>query len=531
MLKVLIVDDEPYIREGIKVMIDWGNYGFELCYEAGNGEDALQIIRDYEVDIVFTDIKMPVMDGLELIKQVKQSMDKEIRFVILSGYYEFKYAKKAIQYRVTDYLLKPIQEKELIDLLETINKRFIVLKRKEKEEEKKNKAINDYHLKNILYDKFTLKDIEFIKDRYGDFKNYTFINIDVVQETRQERVTTDEKKEWRNKLYKVIEKMVQEENFLILYDIENTNMEYSVSLVWQCNRSEVYRANYIEKLQRRLISDVPFRVKIYIGNTVQKIEELTDSYNKVVLGKEYEYFYCADKSIIYCDNTPVFSLERYHLSPKRINQYMDSISENNEQKITVIVKEIYDEFQRKCLHPQLIKNNLTLLIYQLTDLWNKNNKPNFSNDESSLFIHDQKNILSGKISMDEFLTYSLHFANYLYSIRNYSSKDILIKIESDIEERYMEKLSLRKLGDKYNINSVYLGQLFSKKYGVAFKDYLNEYRIEKACQLLEETDDRIYQIATNIGFQNPDYFIKKFLQVKHVTPRKYRLISRSIKEA
>lgn len=141
MLKVLIVDDEPYIREGIKVMIDWGNYGFEICYEAGNGEDALQIIRDYEVDIVFTDIKMPVMGGLELIKQVKQNVDKEIRFVILSGYYEFEYAKKAIQYRVTDYLLKPIQEEELIDLLETINKRFIVLKRKEKEEEKRTRQL------------------------------------------------------------------------------------------------------------------------------------------------------------------------------------------------------------------------------------------------------------------------------------------------------------------------------------------------------------------------------------------------------
>lgn len=81
------------------------------------------------------------MDGLALIKQVKQNMDKEIRFVILSGYYEFKYAKKAIQYRVTDYLLKPIQEKELIDLLETINKRFIVLKRKEKEEEKRTRQL------------------------------------------------------------------------------------------------------------------------------------------------------------------------------------------------------------------------------------------------------------------------------------------------------------------------------------------------------------------------------------------------------
>ncbi|MCM3361085.1 MULTISPECIES: response regulator [Bacillaceae] len=531
MLKVLIVDDEPYIREGIKVMIDWGNYGFEICYEAGNGEDALQIILDHELDIVLTDIKMPVMSGLELIKQVKKSVDKEIRFVILSGFYEFEYAKKAIQYKVTDYLLKPIQEKELIDLLETINKGFMLLKRKEKEEEKKNKAIVDYHMKNILYDKFTSKDIEFIKGRHGEFKNYTFINMDVVPENKQERVTVEQKKKWRDRLYSVLENMVQEENFLILYDIENTNMEFSVSVIWQCLRSEVYRTNYLAKLQKKLMSEVPFKVKIYIGSTVENIEDINASYNNVVLGKEYEYFYCADKEIIDCKKLPTFSLEQYHLSQKWINQYINSITENNEQRIKSVIEQIYDKFHQKCLHPQLIKNNLTLLIYQLSDLWNKNSNKHFSDDEYSLFIHDQKNLLSGKISMDEFLTYSLTFAHYLYSIKNSSSKDILVKIEQDIEECYMEKLSLRKLGDKYNINSVYLGQLFSKKYGIAFKDYLNEYRIEKACQLLEQTDDRIYQIATNIGFQNPDYFIKKFLQVKKVTPRKYRLQGRKVKEA
>lgn len=113
----MIVDDEPDIREGLKYLIDWEGHGFTICGEAENGRDALEQISVLSPDIVISDIRMPELDGLELLKKVHEA-GSWIKFIILSGYSEFEYAKRAIKYKIADYLLKPVDEDELITLLE-----------------------------------------------------------------------------------------------------------------------------------------------------------------------------------------------------------------------------------------------------------------------------------------------------------------------------------------------------------------------------------------------------------------------------
>lgn len=113
MYKVLLVDDEPYVIEGLKTMIAWERHGFRICGEATNGEDALAIIKTEDPALVITDIRMPVLDGLELIRQSRELLDSKTKFVILSGYEEFSYIQSAMRYDVSDYLLKPIDDEEV----------------------------------------------------------------------------------------------------------------------------------------------------------------------------------------------------------------------------------------------------------------------------------------------------------------------------------------------------------------------------------------------------------------------------------
>lgn len=117
MLKALIVDDEPWVLEGLRIMVDWEKSGFELCGEALNGPEALRLIELHQPDLVLTDINIPVFNGLELITRLNQSMARPPRFVILSGYDDFQYARTALRQRVEQYLLKPVDEEELEDLL------------------------------------------------------------------------------------------------------------------------------------------------------------------------------------------------------------------------------------------------------------------------------------------------------------------------------------------------------------------------------------------------------------------------------
>lgn len=113
----MIVDDEPIIREGLRVVIDWPEHGFEICGEAGNGREALESIKELAPDLMIVDVKMPVIDGLKLMELVRQAKPNT-QFLVISGYSEFAYAQRAIDLGALGYLLKPIDKLELASRVE-----------------------------------------------------------------------------------------------------------------------------------------------------------------------------------------------------------------------------------------------------------------------------------------------------------------------------------------------------------------------------------------------------------------------------
>jgi len=117
MYRVMLVDDEDRIRSGLKHVINWSDHGFVICGEAENGKKALALIQKLSPDLLLTDIKMPIMDGLELLFNMSNSYP-HIRMVILSGYNDFTFVKTALKHKAVDYLLKPVDEEELILLLQ-----------------------------------------------------------------------------------------------------------------------------------------------------------------------------------------------------------------------------------------------------------------------------------------------------------------------------------------------------------------------------------------------------------------------------
>lgn len=121
--KILIVDDEAIVREGLKKCLDWEEHGLEIAAVAENGARALEYVREQLIDIVITDIKMPMMDGLELLRKSKEIRPDTI-FLILSGYDDFEYARQALRYGADDYILKPIKEEELLDSLNRICEKY-----------------------------------------------------------------------------------------------------------------------------------------------------------------------------------------------------------------------------------------------------------------------------------------------------------------------------------------------------------------------------------------------------------------------
>ena len=123
MFKVMIVDDEPIIRTGLKHVVDWGELGFKIVSEAKNGLDALKKLEEEPVDLIITDIKMPQMDGIELLEVLREK-NNDVSGVLLSGFAEFAYAQKGLSLGAIDYLLKPMDPTNIKEVLEKVYKKF-----------------------------------------------------------------------------------------------------------------------------------------------------------------------------------------------------------------------------------------------------------------------------------------------------------------------------------------------------------------------------------------------------------------------
>ena len=131
MLRVMLVDDEPFILQGLKILVDWNKEGFDIVYTASNGKEALEYLKNNEVDLIISDIQMPVMNGLELLENIQKTGVSHARFAILTGYDDFSYAQRAIKYNSMDYILKPVQKKDILALLRNVSKLEKVSKEKE----------------------------------------------------------------------------------------------------------------------------------------------------------------------------------------------------------------------------------------------------------------------------------------------------------------------------------------------------------------------------------------------------------------
>lgn len=115
LMKVMLVDDEPFILQGLSVIIDWETEGFEIVKKASDGEEAIAYLRENKVDLIITDIRMPKITGIELLETVREEQLSDAYIFILSGYNDFKYAQAAIRYSAMEYILKPVQKEQLLE--------------------------------------------------------------------------------------------------------------------------------------------------------------------------------------------------------------------------------------------------------------------------------------------------------------------------------------------------------------------------------------------------------------------------------
>ena len=526
MIRVMIVDDEPFIRQGLMILIHWEQYGFSICGEASNGKEAIERMKGNAYDLIITDIKMPQMDGLELIAYTWEHISNEIRFIILSGFYEFEYAKKAIKYDVADYVLKPVQREELIRALEDYKEQYNRRIEKQKKMEFSEKIVFDRHISRLIAGKQDKESFAYAVKYLADYTSVRYISLDydTTQEQFQE-LSEEEKRKAQSLLYDTLKEYLKGNWYHAYIDSGTSYNDYAVGFIYAKKLSVlagVTEKEWITSLYDFIRARLSYKIVLYIGQKVDDIRMLSDSYKSAHIAKSFQLF-SDKKDIAYYDEIEgSLNPGKYPFDKVIMDDLIRAIEENDTKAIDHKIKVIYNHFKELVSEPEIIKINLDYLRFNLINLAKELN-PEFDQAEVYRIINQGSyHQIAVRGSVKHFKNFALEFSDYLNQLRQYALGGVLTEIEKEITENYRDNLSLKYLSEKYYINSAYLGQIFKKQYGISFKDYLNNYRIDRAAELLIRTDDKVYMIANAVGFNNTDYFISKFVQLKGVTPLQYR---------
>lgn len=523
MLKVLLVDDEPFILRGMKELIDWEEEGFKIVGSAPDGEEALHFLQDHDADLVLADIKMPVMDGLELLRALRESEKfKDVYFIILSGYADFRYAQEAIKYACTDYILKPVEKEKLIQALRKVRGMKDIELEKDRETKKLENAYLAGKLISIIQGRFDPLTFEYVRQHMYLSERVRYVEILVDGDDYEDECEDTVKRANQKQLYKACVDYLQDDSAHCVMDVSIQEKVYDVGFVlcgymYESTDIKDYLGDFMKYL--REILGLP--VIMLVGKEVKNLEEIAKSYSTTRMLRSFQGFR-EKKAIYYYEEEMQIHTSGIMLCKKSLDILLNAIEQNNHTEIMKAVDSFYEEMKQRGIAGDVMRLNINYLFFQLLHLASELDD-SVNQEEILRMISEgtfEKGILRG--SKAHLCRVACEYGDYLAQMRKDSSRGILGKIEKEIRERYAENLTLKELGEKYYLNGAYLGQLFRKKFGQSFKDYLNNYRIEQACQLLLRTDKKIYQIAEMVGYHDLDYFVNRFISAKGCTPAKFR---------
>lgn len=517
MYRAFVVDDEPHMLEGWRTMIDWDACGFELVGTACDGEDALAEIKKRPPDLLVTDIRMPVVDGLELIRAVREMYGSDIKCVIVSGYSQFEYARQAIRYGVGHYLLKPLVSEEVHGLLQGLRE---ALDRERIGREVEQKIRSDA-VSAVVADIAKKGESESVRtaERLLGADEGTTLRLVMVQ-TLGERLSAgmnsgcgsrfcDEAVEAARCCFPSHVRIVPffdspERMFLLTLDARLP--------------TAVFR-DCLAEMWRRLSSW--FDVSVCYSERCRGLAGVHGLYRNLTAAAE-RFRLSGITGLFGPDPGPgPDPLLRYEEVAERVETLLRFVEENDVAGIEGAVDALADmcaganasvgRFSRfasyvcgELLHrlgeAGIDPNTLPPPLF--ADLVGLRERPSWTAEKLKAVCVQVARRISGRASN--------------------GCSDVLAQVVHYIRRHYRCSIRLREVADRFHLDPVSLGQRFKKETGCTFHEYVHRLRIEEAKKLLCRTDMKIDEIARTLGYHDEEYFAKKFKSLTNLTPSLYR---------
>lgn len=519
MYKFIVVDDEHLIRKGILKKIEALDLKLQFVGEADNGQDALELIKASNPDIVLTDMRMPLMDGKMLLRKLQEDFPN-IKIIVISGYSDFEYLQEAISAQAADYILKPFNREEIRKALkkamDCIDKELYTNRKIEaiEAENEQISYISDLkYLSDLIVDQQADYDSCYLKSRKTSLIKtcncYALVSIYCPRNNSEA-------------LYqKLLSSSIQSDNILFIPGPANQNICF---LLYTFNKIQNFNAICSIKLKAYEICDYLQSADFedfYLGISLVKtnLSIIHEAYLDTISSLEKRDLHSFERVCFY-ENGDIVPCD---LCWNNMEKLIFSIESGNIIKVNQLLEDFFSKI--KLLSPlnlitvkyncQLIYNKVTNMLKSYYDIIN-----NYS--LSSKYEKIMNNMFDFAVIKKEFQQLIISITSLLKEKNIYPSDQIISNIKKYIQKNYSLDINLEKISELFFISPSYCCYLFKEKTGENFSDYINNIRIEKAKDFLSNTDYKVYKIAKMLGYENDKYFFRIFKKFTGYTPEKFR---------
>ena len=497
MLKLMIVDDEPFVRNALRTGVVWEKYGYEVVATCQDGQEALDMMPSMQPDIILTDVRMPFMNGMELAEKMHERYP-EIIVIMISGYEEFEYAKAAVNYGAFAYLLKPLDIEELLKTLERAEKQIRDRKRLKEWKVTDGSVIEDILRGTFRSEKYE-ENRELLEAMEGLYYSVVIANIP------------------ENEMIKAVKKELLTQSFM-KFSLCIPNISRNLLYVLKCRKPEqleARREDFCLNLWQIIKKSGITGFCITASRIGKGLEELLSLYYEAEETGKLRYL-IEDDSVYYADRSYAV---RCQDMKQEVNELVLVAVKKKREEIYQTMNRVFEQFGLENVSLYEQKDYAKAVMYEL-----KRQVHSVSFDEKIGGYVTRLYFSTDKVEIKELLR------NYLEEYLNYFTKnsDLTIQAVIIMAKEYMEKnfrnpeLSLSEIAEYVHLNPSYFSAVFSRYNAVTFVNYLNQLRMQHAIDRLIYTEQKISQIALESGYSNFTYFCRNFKKITGVQPKEYR---------
>lgn len=525
MYKVVIAEDEMFVRLGIKMSVDWGKLGMEVAADVENGQQALEAYEKWKPDILITDIKMPVMDGITLIKKVREK-EERTRIIILSCLEEFQIVREAISLGVSDYVLKlTMTQDDMEKVLLKVKKELVVMdkSRQEQENGQTGRRFED-SLRNYLYYGLEMGQ-EQRKSLEGQFSAPGAVVwmavLEIDRYAQSKRLFDDSYGSILDAAVEnILSELLVEEKHVLLPEKDG---RFVMILEEPGDSGDIpeHLRQLLERIREVLSRCVKSTVSFGISCPGRGCGDLHEMYYQCGQALEKKFFHGLDRNYIFREQNPDACKNVIHRKIGRLIQRVKS-----DEAVVRRLKEAEKGFVQH-ENPATIRHFFEHAInvemcailpegqqrFQITEQFMNRLKESQTLDEVLSVYESCVEYLKGSPEEEKTLSKPV--------------KDILYYVS----QHYAEDITLDQVAQMVELSRTYVCGLFKKEMGVNLTNYIMNYRIDKAKELLRDTNLKSYEIAGRVGFFDESYFSRTFKKVTGQSPNSYKKGVRKIVSA